>query len=84
MTTAIILNIVFSALVLIALLVHVVRAIVTQHHDRGVTLVSGARRHRWVWTRPARPASERRQFERRQAERRQAERSYGGQVFPAA
>jgi hypothetical protein len=78
MTTAIILNIVLSALVLIPLLVHIVRAIVTQHHDRGVTLVSGARRHRWVWTRPALPASE-----RPASERPTTERSYGGQVWPA-
>jgi hypothetical protein len=79
MTTAIILNIVFSALVLIALLVHIIRAIVTQHHDRGVTLVSGEKRHRWVWTRPTRPGSE-----RRASERPGTERSYGGQAWPAA
>jgi hypothetical protein len=55
MTTALILNIAFSAVVFIALIAHLVRHIATQHRDRGVTIVSGARHHRPERARPARP-----------------------------
>jgi hypothetical protein len=74
MTTALILNLVLSALVLIPLLAHIVRAIATQHHDRGVTLVSGQPRYRWVRTRPERP----------HAPQPRRARGYRGQVWPVS
>jgi hypothetical protein len=69
MTIALILNIAFSAVVFVALIAHIVHSIRTQHHDRGVTLVSGQRRHRWEWTRADRP----------QRARPQGARQYRGQ-----
>jgi hypothetical protein len=61
MTTALILNIAFSAVVLIALIAHLVRHIATQHRDRGVTIVSRADRYRWERSGPGRPQVARRQ-----------------------
>jgi hypothetical protein len=55
MTIALILNIVFSAGVLTVLLGAFVWSIATQHRDRGLTLVSGPRRHRWTWSQSGRP-----------------------------
>jgi hypothetical protein len=55
MTIALILNIAFSAVVFVALMVHLVHHIATQHRDRGVTIVSGDRRRGQADTRPTRP-----------------------------
>lgn len=50
MTTAVILNIAFSIPILAAIVGSVVWAIVTNHRDHGVTLVSGQRRRHWAWS----------------------------------
>ena len=54
MTTALILNIALSGLVFAAIIGKLVWSIATQHHDRGVTVVSRPRRDRWAFPRPTR------------------------------
>jgi hypothetical protein len=55
MSTALILNIAFSAVVFAVVVGRIALAIANQHDDRGVTLVSRQRGHRLAFRRAAQP-----------------------------